>query len=321
MKDPIKKNNDRYVSPAVEQAARILFRLAETPAPALSLNEICDRVGIHKSKAFTILETLQRFGLIRKNEEGKGYALGPSLISLSRKVLDDLSAPRLAEPILEELAGKIGTTAALGLIAGRNVFVAAKREGPGPVVVTMRVGHRLPLTYGCHGKAIASFLPEAELRDVLREKKLYFYGDPSRFDQSKLMKDLDRCRRDGFAEDLEETTPGLNAVAAPVLGPSGRPLGYIAVLGLASAEEARRCGPLVADAGKTLSRELGAKDDTPEGITDERERKEKAEQEKTFYSTSPNPVRCALECRMQFPGAQLPQFGNSSPGAVQDCIM
>ena len=185
MKDSTKKNNDRYVSPAVEQAARILFSLAEAQAPFLSLIEICDRVGIHKSKAFTILETLQRFGLIRKNEEGKGYALGPSLISLSRKVLDDLSAPRLAEPILEELVSKVGTTAALGLIAGRNVFVATKREGAGPVVVTMRVGHRLPLTYGCHGKAIAAFLPQMELEELLRDKKLYFYGDPSRFDKAK----------------------------------------------------------------------------------------------------------------------------------------
>jgi DNA-binding IclR family transcriptional regulator len=272
LKDPTKNNKDRYVSPAVEQAARILFLLAEAPAPALSLTEICDRVGIHKSKAFTILETLQRFGLIRKNEEGKGYALGPSLVTLSRKVLDDLSPPRLAEPILEELAQKVGTTATLGLIAGRSVFVAAKREGGGPVVVTMRVGQRLPLTYGCHGKAIAAFL---------REKKFYFYGDPSRFDKSRLMKDLDRCRREGFAEDLEETAPGLNALAAPVLGPNSRPLGYIVVLGLASAEEARQYGPLVADAGKALSRQLGAKDDQPGGKTRKWERQEKVRRSST----------------------------------------
>jgi DNA-binding IclR family transcriptional regulator len=273
LKDPIKKNKDRYVSPAVEQAARILFRLAETPATALSLIEICDRVGIHRSKAFTILETLQRFGLIRKNEEGKGYALGPSLISLSRKVLDDLSAPRLAEPILEDLAGKTGTTAVLGLIAGQNVFVAAKREGPGPVMVTMRVGQRLPLTYGCHGKAIAAFLPETELQNLLKEKKLYFYGDSSLFDKAKLMKDLDRCRQDGFAEDLEETTPGLNALAAPVLGPNGRPFGYIVVLGLASAEAARQAGPLVAAAGKALSRQLGAEIELDEQLREKHKRK------------------------------------------------
>jgi DNA-binding IclR family transcriptional regulator len=258
LKDPIKKNNDRYVSPAVDQAARLLFCLAETPAPSLSLTEICDRLGIYKSKAFTILETLARFGLIRKNEEGKGYGLGPSLISLSRKVLDDLSAPRLAEPLLEDLAGKAGTTAALGLIAGRNVFVAARREGAGPVLVTMRVGHRLPLTYGCHGKAIAAFLPEPEQEALLQDKKLYFYGEPSRFDRARFARDIERCRRNGYAMDLEETAPGLNAVAAPVLGPNGRPIGYIVLLGLTSPEAARQFGPLVALAARDLSRQLGA---------------------------------------------------------------
>jgi len=250
--------NERYVSPAVEQASRILFCLAGTRSTYMSLIEICRHVGIHKSKAFTILETLQRFGLVRKNNDSKGYALGPGLISLSRKVLDDFSAPTLAEPILEELARKAETTAALGLIADRSVFVAAKREGAGPVVVTMRLGHRFPLTYGCHGKAIAAFLPEEELADLLKDKKLYFQGDPARFDKGKSMTDIERCRRDWFAEDIEETTPGLNAVASPVLGPNSRPLGYIVVLGLASAEATYRFGPVVAEAGKELSRQLGA---------------------------------------------------------------
>lgn len=265
-----KNKNGRYVSPAVEQASHILFCLAEAKSTFMSLTEICARVGIHKSKAFTILETLQRSGLVRKNTDGKGYALGPGLIALSRRVLDDLNAPVLAEPILEGLAKKAGTTAALGLIVGPNVFVAAKRESGGPVVVTMRVGHRFPLTYGCHGKAIAAFLPEDELEALLKEKKLYFSGEPAKFNKKKVMADIERSRVDWFADDLEETAPGLNAVAAPVLGPNSRPIGYIVLLGLASAESARQNGPLVAEAGKALSRQLGAKVDT-ESITSKNE--------------------------------------------------
>lgn len=257
-----KESSDKgYVSPAVEQASHILFCLAEAKSAFMSLTEICFRVGIHKSKAFTILETLQRFGLVRKNIDGKGYALGLGLIALSRKVLDDLNTPVLAEPILEELAIKAGTTAALGLIVGSNVFVAAKRESEGPVVVTMRVGHRFPLTYGCHGKAIAAFLPEKELESLMKEEKLYFSGDPAKFNKKKVMEDIERCRVDWFAEDIEETAPGLNAVAAPVLGPDNHPVGYIVLIGLASAETAHQNGFLVAEAGKTLSRKLGAKVD------------------------------------------------------------
>ncbi|MFH0825409.1 MAG: IclR family transcriptional regulator [Pseudomonadota bacterium] len=252
------KPTDKYVVPAVEQALRVLFRLADAESAHMSLTEICETVGLHKSTAFGILHTLRKYGLVRTGGRGKGYTLGPGLIGLSRRFLDTLSAPRLAEPLLAELAEKAGATAALGLIADKNVFVAAKHEGARVMEVTMRVGRRLPLTYGSHGKAIAAFLPDEELAALLEEDDLYFHGDPSKFDRAKLNEEIDRCRRNWFAEDFEEMVPGLNVLAAPVLGPNQRPTGYIAVLGLPSAEIARRYGPLTAEAGKTLSRLLGA---------------------------------------------------------------
>lgn len=249
---------ERYLVPAVDQASRILFCIARADSPYMSLIEICSKIGIHKSKAFSILRTLQKSGLVQGNPTGKGYSLGPGLIWLSRRFLDKLSLPAMADPILNELAKSSGKTAALGLIAGKDVFVAAKREGGGGIVVTMNIGHRFPISYGCHGKAIAAFLPEKELEELLKERKLYFHGDPAGFNKRKLREEIEQCRRLWFAEDTEETSPGLNAAAAPVLGPNGRPIGYIVVLGLPSAEETRKCGALVAEAGKTLSRQLGA---------------------------------------------------------------
>lgn len=252
------EQDEKYLVPAVSQSLRILFRMAEAESTQMSLTEICQEVGIHKSTAYCILYTLQKFGMVQTGGKGKGYALGPGLIGLSRSFLDKLSAPKLAEPILARLAKKANATAVLGLIAGQSVFVAAKHEGKGPYGITMRVGHRFPLTYGCHGKVIAAFLPEKELEGLLQLEILYFHGDPSTFNEDKLIEEIDRCRRDWFAEDLEEVAPGLNVVAAPVLGPGRLPLGFLEVLGLSSADAARQFGPLVAEAGKTLSRQLGA---------------------------------------------------------------
>ena len=258
----VKKNRtgptDKYMVPAVEQALQVLFRIARSDSAHMNLTRICDETGIHKSTAFCLLQTLRKYGIVQTAGRGKGYTLGPGLIGLSRRFLDTLSTPRLAEPLLAELAAKAGATAALGLIADTNVFVAAKNEGGNPLGITMRVGHRFPLTYGCHGKAIAAFMAEAELDRLIREEKPYFHGNPSGFDRQKLDREMAECRRCGFAEDLEETVPGLNVVAAPVLGPSRRPVGYIAVLGLASAAAARQCGPLVAETARSLSRQLGA---------------------------------------------------------------
>jgi DNA-binding IclR family transcriptional regulator len=253
-----KNSSERYLVPAVDQASRVLFYLAGARSSHASLTEICSQVGIHKSKAFSILHTLQKFGLVYRNSDGKGYALGPGLISLSRRVLDNLNAPRLAEPILEKLAKKAGGTAILGLIADKSVFVAAKQEGNNDIGYTIRIGTRFPLTYGSHGKAIAAFLPDNELNKLLQQKGLYFYGEAQPISRKRLEEELAQVRRDGFALDLGDMRPGLNAVAAPVFGPGARPIGYIVVIGLVSEEAARQLGPTLAQAAKALSRQLGA---------------------------------------------------------------
>jgi DNA-binding IclR family transcriptional regulator len=224
----------------------------------MSLTEIYAQMGIHKSKAFSILYTLQKFGLVQRNGDGKGYSLGPGLVTLSRRVLDNLNAPRLAEPILEKLANKAGGTAILGLIADKGVFVVAKQEGNHDIGYTIRIGNRFPLTYGSHGKAIAAFLPATELDKLLQQKSLYFYGESGTFNRKRLEEELVEVRRDGFALDLGDMRPGLNAVAAPLFGPGARPIGYIVVIGLVSEGAARQLGPTVAQAANALSRQLGA---------------------------------------------------------------
>ena len=252
---------EKYMVPAVEQAARILFCLAGHASSQMSLLDICTWVGIHKSKAYTILQTLQTSGIVRRNDDGKGYALGPGLLTLSRKVLDDLNAPRLAEPILKELATRIGGTATLGLIAGRNVFVVASHEGGMAIGVTIGTGRRFPLTFGSHGKAIAAFLPREELDLLLQDDHLHFHGAPDKLDRDRLVLELEACRRDGFAMDLGEMQPGLNSISVPVFDPGAAPIGYIALVGFFPADSVADFGPRVVAAGKALSRQLGAKGD------------------------------------------------------------
>jgi DNA-binding IclR family transcriptional regulator len=201
---------------------------------------------------------LKKFGVVQRNIDKKGYSLGPGLITLSRKVLDNFNAPRLAEPMLIDLVRAAGGTATFGLIADDQVFVAAKYEEGNDIGITIRIGHRFPLTYGSHGKAIASLLPAKERTKLLEGRKLYFHGTPDKLDRNRLEKELAACRRDGYALDLGDVKPGLNTVAAPVLGIDSFPIGYLAVIGLFSTQTARSLGPSVAEAGKTLSRQLGA---------------------------------------------------------------
>ncbi|MEJ2716195.1 MAG: IclR family transcriptional regulator [Deltaproteobacteria bacterium] len=162
--------------PAVEQSARILLALAQDVSGKMTLTEICGTVGIHKSKGYSILNTLQHFGFVQRSPDTKIYSLGTGLLFLSNKVLSNLDIREAVAPLLHELSVQTGSTAFLGLISGDHVFVVAKDEGVQDIGVTIRLGHRFPLSWGAHGTCIVAFLPQAEQERVLSGPKLYFHG-------------------------------------------------------------------------------------------------------------------------------------------------
>jgi DNA-binding IclR family transcriptional regulator len=250
-------DSKKYVAPAVKQAGDILFYLAASQASQMSLSEISAHADISGSKAFGILEALQDSGLVKRGKDGKGYALGPGLVTLSRKVLDDLTPSQLAQPILDELTKETKSTSVLGLISGETVYVAAKKESEGDVRVVTHIGRVTSITHGAHGKAVVAFLCRDDKARIMKSKKLYFQADTERIDKVRLNRELSECRKDGYACDFGELVPGVSVVAAPVLDASSTPIGYVEIFVLASAETAVGFGPVVARAGRLLSQQLG----------------------------------------------------------------
>ncbi|MBW2115021.1 MAG: helix-turn-helix domain-containing protein, partial [Deltaproteobacteria bacterium] len=214
-----KEGNSGYrpFVPAVEQASRVLICLGRSPKFKMTLTEICNQVGIHKSKGYSILNTLKQFGLVEKDPQTKTYSLGVGLVFLARNVLDNLDLRDIVEPYLESLANETFSTALFGLISAEQVFIIAKHEVDHNVGVTIRLGHRFHITSGAHGKAIVAFMPDEKREKILKRDKLYFYGDASAMDTKRLRKELLECRRSGFAQDKGGLQPGINAVSAPVL--------------------------------------------------------------------------------------------------------
>lgn len=243
--------------PAVEQAVQILICLSQNAPSKTNLTDVCKKVGIHKSKGYSILNTLQKFGFVQRDAEGKVYTLGPALISLGRKVLDSSNFRQVTDPFLEKLCRETGSTACFGIIADDNLFVISKQEGE-QAGVTIRMGHRYHISHGAHGKAIIAFASETERERVLSKENLYFHGVPSKVDWERLDRELAKCRREGYAEDAGEMGPKINTVAAPVFVSGGRPVGVILVVGLFPKQLMKQYGSLVAEAGKKVSELLGA---------------------------------------------------------------
>lgn len=252
-----KKSDYNGLVPAVDQAARILLCLTKSPSQKINLTEICKSVGIHKSKGYSILNTLQKYGFVQKDPAGKTYFLGLGLISLSRRVLDGLNYSEIAGPFLETLAEKTRSTALFGIINEGNVFVVAREEADKDISVTIRLGYRFNITHGAHGKAIAAFLPDEEREDLLRQDKLFFHGDASRLDIKRLENELAECRKTGFAFDMGELNAGINVIASPVFDSQERLVGSMFIMGTFPESRIEEYGIIVAEQASKFSAMLG----------------------------------------------------------------
>ena len=171
--------------------------------------------------------------------------------------MNNLDLREAVAPILRELAFATKSTAFLGLISDSHVFVVAKDEGNQDIGVTIRLGHRFPLTWGAHGKSILAFLPHAEQNEILGRSQLYFHGNPSSFDRARLEQELTECRETGYATDLGEMTSGIRAVASPVFGPSGKLIGSLVITGTFAQDFATKYGMHVARAATKFSESIG----------------------------------------------------------------
>jgi DNA-binding IclR family transcriptional regulator len=250
---PVTKNS--YSVPAVDQAIRVLLCLSKCDSEPLSLTDICNEVGIHRSKAFSILNTLQDYGLARKFPNRKGYMLGTGLLTLTGKMLENLSLPRLVEPILNDLAKKSSATVDLGVVAEDKTYVVAQYLGAPGIGISSPIGYMMPVTYGAHGKIIAACLPQAELDALLRQPELYFYGAPEKFKLERFLDEITQCRLTGYAMETGDIVPGVNVVAAPLLDKNRQPIGYVTIAGFFSEEDSRRLGPMAVETVRRIAHE------------------------------------------------------------------
>jgi DNA-binding IclR family transcriptional regulator len=250
--------------PAIDQTMRILQFLTESSPAPKKLTEICRKAGIHKSRGYALLRTLQKYDVVIRDHGTKTYRIGPGLLPLGKTFLDHLDLRQISQPVMTELSQTTHSTVLLGHIHDESVFVIGVSEGKKDLGISIRVGHRFDLTYGAHGKAIVAFTPFEERQRILRKRPHYFYGDPNKPDAQRLAIELNECRQKGYAVDLGELEAGITAISAPISGPGEHLIGCLILVGLISEEEVDADGRMVVEGAIKITRAAGGSLHTPE---------------------------------------------------------
>lgn len=155
-------------APGSQTLARGLTALqAIAAAPGgLTVQQVAERVGVHRTIAYRLLGTLAQYRLIAKAEDGR-YRPAAALAVLGASFDNNLRQVSL--PTLRDLADELGTTVSL-LVAEADQQVAVAVIVPTHVTyqLSFHEGSRYPLNRGAAGIALlASMPPRPDERDLV----------------------------------------------------------------------------------------------------------------------------------------------------------
>lgn len=123
---------------------------------SLSVAELSEQLGIHRSMTYRLVKTLEQHGFVTKTDSGM-LKLGIRLASLARGV--SKTVQEAASPELEALAEEFGMTAFLASFDGEQVVTLSSAEPRhAPTTVAKKPGTRHEIDRGAPGHVIRSLL-------------------------------------------------------------------------------------------------------------------------------------------------------------------
>jgi IclR family transcriptional regulator, pca regulon regulatory protein len=211
--------DERYF---VETAARTLLLLQavaaiDAPAP---LTVIVERLGWSKPAVYRLVRTLEAIGALRQ-EDGKGYVLGPMLITLGLSALQATGLVGVARPHLERLHAEVEETVVLTVLDGREVVYVDRIEADKILIPRTRLGSRLPAYCTSTGQVLLSGLSDEDVHRRLDGESFDRVAPNTLETLAELMERLADIRRMGYCVQDEELTIGHRSAAAPVRDHTG----------------------------------------------------------------------------------------------------
>ncbi|MFP6664888.1 MAG: IclR family transcriptional regulator [Deltaproteobacteria bacterium] len=206
---------------SLEKATRILFAFDEG-TPELGVMELSRRVGLNKSTVSRFVASLTGLGLLERAESGRKVRLSLRLYEIGMVALRHRPILGLVGATLTRTAARLGETTAVGvLIGGEIVFL--ERAGGGRESVRLELGRRFPASRSAAGRVLLAGGPQEPGAGAAQN--LRPAGEPRRFAD-----ELSAVRELGYATELGEMIDGVNAVAAPIIDCSGKPIAAFSVL-------------------------------------------------------------------------------------------
>lgn len=198
--------------------------------PELSLQQLCEKSGLYKSRIHRLCATLVLSGFLVRMPWST-YRLGPKLMTLGKIYESTNSIITSSRPIMKDLANKTGESVALFALVGEISCCLVREFGSSRLVFSIQEGDTMQLHASAAGRVLMAYGTK-ELRDnVLKEAPLESFTPLTMVDPKKIRNELNSIKKLGYAINRGERELEVAAIAAPIFNHDGIVNNALAVVG------------------------------------------------------------------------------------------
>ncbi|MBA2936561.1 IclR family transcriptional regulator [Sphingomonas sp. CGMCC 1.13654] len=245
---------------SLETALRVLSAFA-SDQDSWGVGELAARCELTKGQVSKILATFRDSGFVSQDPATRRYSVGFLAFSLGSRFLAGSELVRASLPIMRGLVDSSGQSVRLSIVAQGKVVYFMGIEGPMLMQTGWRAGMFMPWHATSAGRVLLAYQTREQQNAILEREGLAKITPFTVVDLPMLRDILGQVARQGYSVVRNESTLGLGAIGAPVVGKSQNIIG---VLSLAFPDdkvlpsEEPRLVRLLLDAAGELSLRSGA---------------------------------------------------------------
>lgn len=211
---------------AVSRTIRVLEILSRHKT--INLENLARETDLPKATLLRFLGTLTNLGYVYRDVYDQ-YSLTLKMFSVGSHSLEHLDLLRVARPVAEGLAEKLGETVHMGILEDEAAIYVLKVESKYTIRMHSRVGKTIPLYCTAIGKMLLSDLESPEREAVISRIKLVPFTPHTLKNPAALQRELAEIREKGWSMDRQEHEEGVSCICAPVRDYTGKAIAALSV--------------------------------------------------------------------------------------------
>ncbi|MGB3423984.1 MAG: IclR family transcriptional regulator [Castellaniella sp.] len=205
---------------SAERCLAILELLVEHDR-GLEISAIARRLVLPLSATHRLLQALIRAGYARQDELSGLYSPTLKIGALGLRLLADMQATDVAQPLLDDLARQTGELVRLAVVEGGEMIWLSKAQGATSGIRCDSIsGRHVPLHTTAMGKAWLASMPEDQAVDMVLSHGFHseLLGPNAVTTEAGLREKIRQTRAQGFGLNEQESELGLSGIAMLIHG-------------------------------------------------------------------------------------------------------